>query len=86
MRADKKDSIAAWSAVAMLAFGAAITAAGFCVPPVGIVHDSVLWILGQTLIYSGSIFGITIYTRRRMNEIEDRLNRHLKNQSNEENQ
>ena len=60
MRSDKKDSVATWSAVGMLAFGVGITTAGFIIPPSGEIHDSVLWVLGQVLLYSGSIFGITL--------------------------
>lgn len=50
-----------------------ITTAGFIVPPLGVVHDSVLWVLGQVLIYSGSISGIAIYSRHKLNEIEKHI-------------
>ena len=69
---DKKNTMALWSALGMLVFGAGITTAGFVVPPLGEVHNSVLWILGQSLMYCGSIFGITLYTHQRLNEIETR--------------
>lgn len=49
------------SALGMLAFGCALTAAGFCANPVGQVHDSVLWVLGQCLVYAGSILGGKLY-------------------------
>ncbi len=58
-----KETIATWSALGMLIFGVLITTAGFIVPPLGEVHGSVLWILGQVLIYSGSILGIAAYTQ-----------------------
>lgn len=74
MRANKKDSIAAWSAVAMLGFGMALTVAGFVVPPVGQVHDSVLWILGQSLLYAGSMFGVAMYTKHKLDEISNDIN------------
>ena len=74
MRANKKDSIAAWSAVAMLAFGMVLTCAGFIVPPVGQVHDSVLWILGQCLLYAGSMFGVAMYTKHKLDEISADIN------------
>ncbi|MSS18757.1 hypothetical protein [Sodaliphilus pleomorphus] len=73
MRSDKKDSVATWSAVGMLAFGVGITTAGFIIPPSGEIHDSVLWVLGQTLLYSGSIFGITLYTNHKLGEIEETI-------------
>jgi len=70
MTKESKDTIATISAVAMLIFGATITAIGFFVDPLGEIHQSVLYVLGQCLIYSGSIFGITVYTRRRLDDME----------------
>lgn len=84
MQANKKDLIAAWSAVGMLVFGVIITGAGFIVPPLGEVHDSVLWILGQILIYAGSIFGITMYAKSKLTEIENKVNNHLNKKNDEE--
>lgn len=78
MERRKKDNIVTWSAVGMLIFGAGLTTAGFCISPVGEVHDSVLWILGQCLIYSGSVFGILHYSKQKLNEIEDKVNKHIK--------
>ena len=69
-----KEKLATWSGLGMLIFGAALTVAGFIVPPLGEVHDSVLWILGQALIYCGSIFGLSIYTHHKITEIENRVN------------
>lgn len=77
MKANKKDSVATWSAVGMLVFGVAITTAGFIIPPAGEIHDSVLWVLGQALIYSGSIFGITLYTKRKLGEIVETIDNRL---------
>lgn len=74
MRANKKDSIATWTAVIMLAWGVVLTTAAFVVPPLGEVHESILWILGQILIYSGSIFGIAMYARKKLDEIEEKIN------------
>lgn len=83
MQANKKDTIATWSAVGMLGFGVILTTAGFIIPPVGEVHDSILWILGQVLIYTGSIFGITMYTNHRLAEMSNEINRRLNQQKEE---
>lgn len=56
-----KDKIAYISAVAAFVIGWGLTIAGFCVPPVGIVADSILWILGQGLVYAASVFGVGMY-------------------------
>lgn len=63
MTKERKESITVWSAIAMLFFGCSLTLAGFIISPVGEVHDSVLWILGQTLIYAGGALGIANYAR-----------------------
>lgn len=86
MRPNKKDSVATWSAVGMLAFGIAITTAGFIIPPSGEIHDSVLWVLGQALLYSGGIFGITLYTKRKLGEIEETIANRLPKDKNIKNE
>lgn len=76
MTKERKDTIAVTSAVVMLAFGILLTTIGFFVNPLGEVSDSVLWILGQALIYAGSIFGIATYTkgviREQVSDLEQR--------------
>lgn len=45
----------------MLTAGVMLTVAGFIVPPLGEISDSVLWMLAQTLIYAGAVFGVKLY-------------------------
>ena len=89
MTKEKRGNIAVISAVAMLVFGMIFTAIGFFVEPLGEVSDSVLWILGQALIYAGSIFGIATYTRgviiKQVGELEERYrNKRNKEEENEQ--
>lgn len=76
MTKERKSTIAVISACVMLAFGILLTTIGFFVNPLGEVSDSVLWILGQALIYAGSIFGIATYTkgviREQVSDLEQR--------------
>lgn len=76
MTKEHKDNIAVTSAIVMLCFGMALTAVGFFVSPVGEVHDSILWILGQALLYAGAIFGVAYYTKgvieKQVNDLENR--------------
>lgn len=58
-----KEKIAIISACVAFALGWILSIAGFMIPPVGEVADSVLWILGQALIYSASVFGVSAYFR-----------------------
>lgn len=63
MTKDRKDTITVWSAICMLTFGAILTIAAFILPPMGEIHDSVLWVLGQSLIYAGGALGIANYAK-----------------------
>lgn len=87
MTREKKESITVWSAIGMLIFGVILTASAFCIEPVGEIHDSVLWTLGQCLIYAGGALGIANYARTSAKEAvqeyeEER--RKLREQLNEE--
>ena len=63
MTKERKESITVWSAIGMLVFGVALTTCAFFFEPVGQIHDSVLWTLGQCLIYAGGALGIANYAR-----------------------
>ena len=88
MTKETRGNIAVYSAVAMLAFGMILTGIGFFVAPLGEVSDSVLWVLGQALIYAGSIFGIATYTKgviiKQVGELEERYKRERKEEQDNE--
>lgn len=46
MTKNTKDTVAVISAVGMLVFGAALCTIGFFISPMGIIDNSVLWVLG----------------------------------------
>ncbi|SDM07744.1 hypothetical protein [Segatella bryantii] len=73
MTKETKNDIQTWSAVGMLVSGVGFAIAGFIVPPIGIIDDSVLWIFAQCLIYTGSVFGFNVYIQRKLTEIESDL-------------
>lgn len=81
MKKDIKENIQYGSAIAMLMLGAALSIAGFITAPAGQIHESVLWLFAQCLIYAGSVFGISVYMSDRFNKIEKKLN--LKDDKNE---
>ena len=58
---DIKQKFAIGTAVVAFVVGWGLTVAGFIIDPRGQVHDSVLWILGQALIYTASVLGIGMY-------------------------
>ena len=59
----------------MLLTGVALSVAGFLVPPVGEISDSVLWFFAQCLIYAGSIFGVSIYVQSKFTELKEEINK-----------
>lgn len=63
------------SAVGMLISGVALSVAGFVVSPLGEISDSVLWFAAQTMIYSGSVFGVSVYVNDKFRSITDKLNK-----------
>ena len=63
------------SAVGMLISGVALSVAGFVVSPLGEISDSVLWFTAQTMIYAGSVFGVSVYVNDKFRSITDKLNK-----------
>ena len=66
---DIKTKFAIGSAVVAFLAGWGLTIAGFIIPPKGEVHDSVLWILGQALVYAASVFGVGMYISSEMTKL-----------------
>lgn len=64
---DNKTEIQLMTAVVLIAFGCILVMMGFWVQPLGIIHNSVLWILGQILVFAGAVFGID-YHYKSINE------------------
>lgn len=63
------------SAVGMLISGVALSVAGFVVSPLGEISDSVLWFAAQTMIYAGSVFGVSVYVNDKFRSITDKFNK-----------
>ena len=74
---DLKQKTAYATAIVAFVLGWGLTIAGFCLPPKGDVSDSVLWILGQALIYTASVLGITMYFKSKVVELQDETRRYV---------
>lgn len=61
MTTDTRSRWAYITAVVAFIIGWGLTIAGFCVPPVGEVSGSVLAVLGEAMVYTASVFGVTLY-------------------------
>ena len=73
-----KENITYGSALLMLLFGVALTTAGFLTAPVGEIHDSVLYVLGQCLLFAGSIMGVGAYTAGKVREMQHSIDRRFR--------
>jgi len=60
---DFKNKLAVITCILAFGLGWSLTIVGFIVPPLGEVSDSVLWILGQSLLYTSAVLGVGMYTQ-----------------------
>ena len=49
--------------ISLCVFGGTLRIAGFCCPPLGEIHHSVLIAFGEILTFSGSLIGIDYHYR-----------------------
>lgn len=54
----EKHTIQMWLAFALAVFGVLLIVLSFFVPPMGVIHTSVLAAIGEVFTFSGSIMGI----------------------------
>lgn len=85
MSKETKENIQIASAIAMLLGGFLLAVAGFIVPPTGQIHESVLGVFAECLIYAGSIFGVTIYIQTKYTELRSFLDSKLKEEQEKNN-
>lgn len=72
-----KEKLAILSAIIAFVLGWCMSIAGFWIPPIGEVADSILWILGQALLYAASVFGVSAYFRSETIQLRRDVDRHL---------
>ena len=68
----------------LLFFGMIMVVCGFVTPPSGEVHDSILWIFGQTLVFSGAVLGISLHVDNSIKSIEANLEEKIKKRIHDE--
>ena len=56
--------------MAMLFMGVCFGVAGFIVPPLGEISNSVLYFCAQCFIYAGSAMGIAVYVKGEINNLK----------------
>lgn len=68
-----KEKLSSVTCISAFVIGFGLCIAGFCVPPVGEVSGSVLWILGQSLLYCGAILGLSNHYETKVKEFESKI-------------
>lgn len=80
---DPKEKISYTAAIVSLFIGFGLTITAFIVEPIGEIHDSVLWTLGQLLTFAGGIFGVGIYTTGAVRGMKREINRFMRDPNRE---
>lgn len=78
-----KQRIAYWTAIIAFICGWGLTIAGFIVPPTGDVSGSVLAVLGEAMVYTASVLGITLYFSNEMLKFKRDTRKYLNDRENE---
>ena len=63
-----KESASIISALALILSGIILVFCAFFRSPDGSISDSVLWYVGEALLYAGSVFGIKSYIDYKLNK------------------
>lgn len=71
-----KDKLAVWTASISFLLGWVLVVVNFFIPPIGVVADSSLWILGQALLYCGGVIGIAQYAKGEIRKIKYQVGIH----------
>ena len=67
-----KISVKEWTAILLLTAGVAMAFIALLLPPPGEIHDSVLYVFAQILIYSGTVFGLDSYFTQKISNHYDK--------------
>lgn len=86
MKKETKENIQYGSALGMLVLGGGLAIAGFIVVPTGEIHDSVLWMFAQCILYTGSVFGVSVYVTGKFRYLEGKLEDKLLKKKEEKNE
>lgn len=72
-----KEIVAYGIAIAVAAVGLGLCVAGFLIDPTGEIHDSVQWVLGESLVFTAAVLGISLHARNTINSMRDNIDRHI---------
>ena len=58
------------AAVVLVAAGCFLLIAGLFIPPMGVIHPSVLVAFGEVAVFAGSLFGIDLHYKMEFNKFK----------------
>lgn len=61
------------AAISLVAVGAFLLIAGLFIPPMGVIHPSVLVAFGEVAVFAGSLFGIDLHYKLEFNKFKSDL-------------
>lgn len=75
IRGGREGALKDWTAIVLLGCGIIMAFIALMLPPPGEIHDSVLYIFAQILIYCGSILTLSssVATRQSIQELKEHL-------------
>ena len=77
MTTDIKQTGAIITAIVSFLCGWGLTIAGFCVEPTGEVTGSVLAVLGEAMLYTASVFGVTMYFSSQSKRLKEEIKSYI---------
>lgn len=72
-----KEWISYAMAIVAFVFGIIICCWGFATPPPGVIDNSVLFIVGQLLIFIGAILGISFHYDGKLNDFQNEIRKQI---------
>lgn len=79
-----KDKLSYLFAIVCFSLGWIITFIAFFIDPIGTVADSILWILGQSLLFTGAIIGIGQYYNAQTQNFKYEIKKFIKSKDTNE--
>lgn len=74
-----KTKIAYITAIIAFFLGWGLTVAGFIIGA-GVISDSVLWVLGQSLVYAASVFGVGMYVTNSVRAMRQNIHQFMRDE------
>lgn len=81
---DIKDKTAYVTAILSFVIGWGLTIAGFIIEPKGEVSGSVLAVLGEALVYTAGVLGVTMYVKHSMERLRHDTRQYVRTLEREE--